>query len=219
MFKILILEDDYLFAQSLEDVLEDEGFDISLAACAKEVLDLNYENNYDLYLLDINVHDMSGIELLKLLRTSNDNTPTIFLTSYKDKNTLKECFISGADDFLQKPVDLDELILRIYSVLKRSGKQIQDIILPNGLSFNVKNKRLSKDKKDLNLPIKIISLFELCLENRDSIITKEMIVNKLWTCSEEYSEGSIRVYINNLKKLLPENSITNIKAIGYKIEF
>lgn len=219
MFKILILEDDYLFAQSLEDVLEDEGFDISLAACAKEVLDLNYENNYDLYLLDINVPDMSGIELLKLLRTSNDNTPTIFLTSYKDKNTLKECFISGADDFLQKPVDLDELILRIYSVLKRSGKQIQDIILPNGLSFNVKNKRLSKDKKDLNLPIKIISLFELCLENRDSIITKEMIVNKLWTCSEEYSEGSIRVYINNLKKLLPENSITNIKAIGYKIEF
>ncbi|MCJ8326654.1 MAG: response regulator transcription factor [Campylobacterales bacterium] len=219
MFKILILEDNYLFAQSLEDVLEDEGFDISLAACAKEVLDLNYENNYDLYLLDINVPDMSGIELLKLLRTSNDNTPTIFLTSYKDKNTLKECFISGADDFLQKPVDLDELILRIYSVLKRSGKQIQDIILPNGLSFNVKNKRLFKDKKDLNLPIKIISLFELCLENRDSIITKEMIVNKLWTCSEEYSEGSIRVYINNLKKLLPENSITNIKAIGYKIEF
>ncbi|NQY54132.1 MAG: response regulator transcription factor [Campylobacteraceae bacterium] len=219
MFKILILEDDYLFAQSLEDVLEDEGFDISLAYTAKEVLDLNYENNYDLYLLDINVPDMSGIDLLKLLRTSNDNTPTIFLTSYKDKNTLKECFISGADDFLQKPVDLDELILRIYSVLKRSGKQIQDIILPNGLSFNVKNKRLSKDKKDLNLPIKIISLFELCLENRDSIITKEMIVNKLWTCSEEYSEGSIRVYINNLKKLLPENSITNIKAIGYKIEF
>ena len=107
--------------------------------------------DYDLYLLDINVPDMSGIELLKLLRTSNDNTPTIFLTSYKDKNTLKECFISGADDFLQKPVDLDELILRIYSVLKRSGKQIQDIILPNGLSFNVKNKRLFKDKKDLNL--------------------------------------------------------------------
>ncbi|NQY21955.1 MAG: response regulator transcription factor [Campylobacteraceae bacterium] len=219
MFKILILEDDYLFAQSLEDVLEDEGFDISLAACAKEVLDLNYENNYDLYLLDINVPDMSGIELLKLLRTSNDNTPTIFLTSYKDKNTLKECFISGADDFLQKPVDLDELILRIYSVLKRSGKQLQDIVLSNGLSFNVKNKRLSQDKKDLNLPIKVISLFELCLENRDSIITKEMIVNKLWVCSEEYSEGSIRVYINNLKKLLPENSITNIKAIGYRIEF
>ena len=81
MFKILILEDDYLFAQSLEDVLEDDCFDISLAACAKEVLDLNYENNYDLYLLDINVPDMSGIELLKLLRTSNDNTPTIFLTS------------------------------------------------------------------------------------------------------------------------------------------
>ena len=219
MFKILILEDDYLFAQSLEDVLEDEGFDISLAYTAKEVLDLNYENNYDLYLLDINVPDMSGIELLKLLRTSNDNTPTIFLTSYKDKNTLKECFISGADDFLQKPVDLDELILRIYSVLKRSGKQLQDIVLSNGLSFNVKNKRLSQDKKDLNLPIKVISLFELCLENRDSIITKEMIVNKLWVCSEEYSEGSIRVYINNLKKLLPENSITNIKAIGYRIEF
>lgn len=219
MFKILILEDDELFADSLEDVLEEEGFDIDLVVNSENMLSASFEKNYDLYLLDINLPTMNGIELLKILRESNDNTPVIFLTSYTDKNTLKECFLSGADDFLQKPVDLDELILRIYSLLKRSGKQMNNVILTNGLIFDIKNKRISKDNIDLNIPVKIISLFELCLENRNSIITKEMIVNKLWSFNEEYSEGSIRVYINHLKKILPDNSLINIKSIGYKVEF
>lgn len=81
------------------------------------------------------------------------------------------------------------------------------------------NKRLIENNNDLNLPIKVINLFELCLENRGSIMTKEMIVDRLWCVNEEYSEGSIRVYINTLKKILGKESISNIKGIGYKIEF
>lgn len=219
MSKILILEDDELFCESLEDFLSEEGFEIDTACNGEEALDRNYENNYDLYLLDINVPKINGLDLLKELRQSGDNTPSIFLTSYKDKETLQQGFINGADDYLKKPVDLDELLLRIHSLLKRSGKQIDEITLKNGLSYNPATKRLIKQDKDLQVPSKVIDLFEVCLENRNSIVTKEMIVKRLWSANEEYSEGSIRVYVNNLKKLLPQDSIINIKGIGYKVEF
>jgi len=219
LFKILLLEDDKLLCESLEDFLNEEGFSVDVAYDGEEVLELNFENNYDLYLLDINVPKINGLDLLKQLRDTGDNTPTIFLTSYKDKDTLKTGFLNGADDYLVKPVDLDELILRMTSLLKRCGKEVKEIILHNRILYNPSTKRLVQDNQDLNVPVKVMSLFELCLENRNTIVTKEMIVNRLWSISEEYSEGSIRVYVNSLKKILGKESIHNIKGIGYKIEF
>lgn len=217
--KVLLLEDDELFAQTVEDFLEEEGFCVDLAYDGQEALSKNYENNYDLYLLDINVPKLNGLEFLKELRDIQDNTPAIFLTSYKDKETLKQGFTNGADDYLTKPVDLDELLLRIHSLLKRVGKQFCLVELSNGITFNPSTQRVFENGVDLNVPIKVVQLFELCLENRNNIITKDMIVSRLWATNEEYSEGSIRVYINNLKKLIGKDAITNIKGIGYKVEF
>ncbi|NVJ52593.1 MAG: response regulator transcription factor [Campylobacteraceae bacterium] len=218
MIKILILEDDELFLETLEDFLCDEGFKVKCAKDGEEVLDYCFEEKYDLYLLDINVPKISGIELLKRLREADDTTPTIYLTSHKDKEMLTKGFLSGCDDYLKKPVDLDELLLRINSLLKRSGKLKKQIKLPNNMIFDVKNRRLIKDNQDLNLTSKVIDLLELFLEQKESIVTKDMIINRLWSYNEEYSEGSIRVYINNLKKIFGKDSITNLKGIGYKFE-
>ncbi|AGR77381.1 response regulator transcription factor [Aliarcobacter butzleri] len=220
MYKILVLEDDELFASTLEDFLIEEKFVIDIAKDGEECLSLNYENNYDLYIFDIKVPKISGLELLASLRNSEDNTPTIFLTSYKDKDTLQEAFVKGCDDYLKKPVDLDELLLRIKALLKRNKKQFELIKLTETLDFNPINKRIYENGIDLNLPTKILDLIELFIENRGDIVTKEMIINRLWAANEDYSEGSIRVYINQIKKLFSDaNVIINIKGIGYKIEF
>ncbi len=219
LYKILVLEDDELFASTVEDFLSDEGFDIDLAFNGEECLRKNYEKNYDLYIFDINVPKINGLELLQHLRKSQDNTPTIFLTSYKDKDTLQDAFLNGCDDYLKKPVDLDELLLRIKALLKRNKKQFDNIKLSENIVFNPQNKRVYEDNIDLNLSMKILELLELFIENRGNIVTKEMIISKLWSTSEEYSEGSIRVYINQIKKLLDKDSIINIKGVGYKIEF
>ncbi len=218
MYKLLILEDDELFLETLEDFLSDEGFIIQTAVNGEEVITLCYENSYDLYLFDINVPKINGIDLLQELRKNNDTTPAIYLTSYKDKEMLSQGFLSGCDDYLKKPVDLDELLLRIQSVLKRSGKSFDKILLTKELSFEPNSRRVLKDGIDLPMPSKVIDLLELFLERKNTIITKEVIIKKLWNYDEDYSEGSIRVYINNLKHLIGKEKIKNIKGIGYKFE-
>lgn len=219
MYKILMLEDDELFASTLEDFLEDEGFIVDIAYDGEECLDFNYKKNYDLYIFDINVPKINGLDLLEQLRESGDETPSIFLTSYKDKETLQQGFLNGCDDYLKKPVDLDELTLRIKALLKRNKKQFNEIELTKTMTYNPITKRVNENGKDLNLPIKILELLELLIENRGEIVTKEMIISKLWSIEEEYSEGSIRVYVNSIKKLLGKESLSNIKGVGYKIEF
>lgn len=220
MYKLLILEDDELFASTLEDFLSDEGFIVDIARDGEEAIELNYNRNYDLYIFDINVPKINGLELLESLRKNEDNTPTIFLTSYKDKDTLQDAFTKGCDDYIKKPVDLDELFLRIVAILRRNKKQFETIKLSENIIFNPVNKRVYENEIDLNLPSKVLDLIELFIENKNEIVTKEMIINRLWATSEGYSEGSIRVYINQVKKLFSNtNSIINIKGIGYKIEF
>lgn len=219
MYKILLLEDDELFASTVEDFLDDEGFNVDVAIDGEECLTLNYANNYDLYIFDINVPKINGLELLKQLRDSSDETPTIFLTSYKDKDTLHDAFLKGCDDYLKKPADLDELLLRIKALLKRNKKQFDSISLPNNLTYEPNSKRVLNNGIDLNLPVKVLDLIELFIENRGEIVTKDMIISKLWSTQEEYSEGSIRVYINHIKKVIGKDCLLNIKGIGYKVEF
>jgi DNA-binding response OmpR family regulator len=219
LYKILVLEDDELFASTVEDFLSDEGFEVDIASDGQECLDLNFKKNYDLYIFDINVPKINGLELLDQLRTSGDNTPSIFLTSYKDKDTLQQAFLNGCDDYLKKPADLDELLLRVKALLKRNKKHFENIRLSDNIVFNPLNKRVYENDIDMNLSIKVLDLMELFVENRGEIVTKEMIISKLWATNEEYSEGSIRVYINQIKKLFDKETIINIKGVGYKIEF
>ena len=221
MTKILLLEDDELFSSSLIDYLEDDGeFKITHAKNSNEVFNFTYENRYDLYIFDINVPDINGLELLDELRKSDDNTPTIFLTSYKDKDTLKSGFLKGADDFMTKPCDMDELILRINSLMKRCLKQTTVCI--DDVEFDFDNKSVKKDGEQIKFGLKALELFELFYQNNNKTVSKEMIIDKLWNTNEDYSEGSIRVYVNHIKKLFNDENlfkISNIKNIGYKIEY
>jgi DNA-binding response OmpR family regulator len=215
---ILLLEDDTLFANSLQDFLDECDFCVDLAQNIDEALNLSYKCNYDLYILDINLPDGNGIEFLKTLRTSQDSTPAIFLTSYKDKETKYKGFTEGCDDFLNKPVDLDELLLRINAILKRIGRVKSTIKLGNNFTYDLYNKSLFNDNERIILTPKLATLLDILIQTKGELVTKEIIISKLWSSGEEYSEGSIRVYINQIKKLLGENSIKNYKGLGYTLE-
>lgn len=218
MIKVLLLEDDLLFAETLIESLEEYDLSLTHVVDGESFVGITYETSFDILLLDINVPLINGIDSLSEIRSRGDTTPAIFLTSHKDKDTLKNCFLSGCDDYLTKPFDSDELHLRIVSVLKRSGKAIDTLIFDN-LVFNPTNKTLFQNDIPVMNGGKVIELFKLFFENRGKIVTKDMIVERLWEYDEDYSEGSIRVYVAKLQKLFVNKKIYNIKNIGYKIEF
>jgi len=214
---ILLVEDDELFAESITDFLTDEGFCIDMAKDAEEALEKSYKKNYDLFLFDINLPKLSGIELLTELRKNSVETPTIFLTSYKDDETLKKCFVSGCDDFLRKPVKIDELLLRIQAILKRVKKIDKTFKLSTDLYYNFDKRAVFMQDKDIHLPLKVIQLLELFIEKNNSVISTEEITSHLWSASEEISDGSLRIYISKIRDLVGKDKIKNIKKIGYKV--
>ena len=212
--KLLLLEDDKLFNETLQDFLEEEGFAVDTALDPYTALDLTFENNYDLYLFDVNLPYESGFDLLGKLRESEDVTPTIFLTSRDDKASLHEGFGAGADDYMKKPVDLDELLLRIEAVLRRQIRQ--KYVQVGEYRLESMSKTLyDTSGKGLNVSKKAVDLLLLLLEAKGELVSMEKIKDRLWASGQQASDGALRVYVTQLKKLFPE-AIVNVRGLGYR---
>jgi DNA-binding response OmpR family regulator len=208
------LEDDKLFNETLEDFLEEEGHSIFCALDPYTALDLTYETVFDLYLFDVNLPYENGFELLDKLRQSGDETPCIFITSREDKASLKEGFGKGGDDYIQKPVDLEELSLRIQAVLRRQVRS--EIVQIDSYTFDIATKRLYQNDKAVELSIKGGELLLTLLEGQGSVVPLDQIKERLWSSSEEASEGALRVYVAQLKKYFP-TQIQNVRGVGYQM--
>jgi len=214
--KILLLEDDRLFNETIEDFLDEDGFEVFTALDPYSALELTYKNRFDLYLFDVNLPYESGFNLLKKLRDSGDKTPTIFLTSRDDKLSLIEGFSVGGDDYMKKPIDLDELLLRIRAVLRRQTRG--DRIELGGYIIDCNSKRVYSNEKELNITNKAVELLLLLVTANGEVVRIEEIEDEIWHVNEDASLGAIRVYINTLKRYFP-NSIENIRGVGYRFIF
>ncbi len=213
--KILLLEDDRLFGETLVDFLENEGYEVLHCRESKEAIDATYAQSFDLYLLDVNVPDMNGFELLKMLRESGDDTAAIYITSARDKEALAEGFGSGADDYMKKPIDLDELLLRIEAQLRRmqSPKRVE----VGDFLFDMERLVLYREDEPVALPKKLAELLGLFLRNRGEVVSTEEILREIYG-DEAPGTGALRVYVNKLKQLFGKESIVNIRGVGYCFE-
>ena len=214
--KILLLEDDKLFNETLQDFLEEESFVLNTALDPYTALDLCYENNYDLYLFDVNLPYENGFELLEKLRSAGDTTPTIFITSRDDKDSLTQGFTKGGDDYITKPVDLDELLLRIYAVLRRQTRT--QVVKIGAYTFDTSSKLLYENDKVLALTQKASELLYVLLQGQGKVVPTEQIKERLWSSAQNASDGALRVYIAQLKKYFP-TQIQNIRGVGYTMSF
>ncbi|ACM63494.1 response regulator transcription factor [Campylobacter lari] len=219
--KILLLEDDLSLNEIINEALSDEGFKVSCVYDAQEALEKAYEEIFDLWIFDVKVPKGNGFEALKELRESGKNTPAIFLTSLSMLDDVKQGFLSGCDDYIKKPFDIDELIIRVKNIIKRNfSHQKEDLILLNSsknISFDPLNKTLYQDKTIINLTNKEKELLVLLLKKRPHFVSIETIFDEIWSLDEEPVIMSLRVYVKNLRKILGKDLIINQRNIGYAI--
>ncbi len=209
--KILLLEDDRLFNETIRDFLEDEGFDVDSVLDPLSAYDLVYESRYDLYIFDINLPFEDGISALESLRSADDNTPAIFITSRDDKESLLKGFKVGADDYLKKPIDLDELLARVKVIRRRYN--IDSTLKVGDYIFNFSENKLYLNGNSLKLSLKESELLSILIKNRGRVVEYSEIYNHLWG-SQEPNYGALRVYISSLKRYFP--NIKSIRSVGYK---
>ncbi|NPA50964.1 MAG: response regulator transcription factor [Epsilonproteobacteria bacterium] len=214
-YKILLLEDDRLFAESLKDFLEEEGFIVDIALDPKSALSMVFENRYHLYLLDINLPFEDGLSFLSSLREAKDLTPAIFITSRDDKESLIEGFKIGGDDFLRKPVDLDELSLRVKALLNRTAP-IEPIEFGE-FRIDPALKRVYKKEEEIILPNKVFDLLMILIREDGRYLSAKEIEERLWNVAEDSSYGALRVYINRLRKIFGDR-IESIRGVGYRFK-
>ena len=182
----------------------------------EKALNLAYENDFDLWIFDVKVIGGNGLELLEELRNANKLTPCIFTTSLNDIKDLNKGFLSGCDDYLKKPFELAELLLRVNNLIKwnyaHKTNQLED--LGDNLSFDIYKKTLYKNGKAVNLSNKESRLLALFLQNKNRVLTREEIYSSIWDYDEIPSELSLRVYIRNLRKYLGKR-IASRPKVGY----
>ncbi len=205
--KLLLLEDDQILSETLQHFLEREGYEVDVALSMEEAEDLTFDNRYDLYLLDINLPEGSGLELLKSLRYAEDNTPTIFITALTDMSSIAEGFHLGAIDYIKKPFDPEELLIRLKAKFKN------DVLTHNNIEFDQEAQILKKDGKVIDIGNVQYKIFTKLLQNRGTVVTKEA----LYECLDHVSDTALRVAITKIKQRLGVE-ITNIRGKGYMIE-
>ncbi len=218
--RIFLLEDDTNLSETIEEFLEEKGFDVDTAYSGDEAEDKLYERRYDLLLLDVNVPEVNGFDLLKSARSQGIETPAIFITSLDTLENLEEGYESGADDYIRKPFALKELLLRIESLLKRnfSHKDSPRIEIAPGISFDSVGSVLYKDDTPVSLQPKELALLKLFLSRSGEVIEHESIFEHLWNYDETPSESSLRTYIKNLRKIIGKDKIVSIKRYGYRYQ-
>jgi len=205
--KLLLLEDDQILSETLEHFLTRAGYDIDVALSMEEAEDLTYENKYDLYLLDISLPEGSGLELLEALRYAEDTTPTIFITAMRDMDSISKGFKLGAMDYIKKPFDPEELLIRLKAKFKN------DILYCENVEFDQEAQVLRKNGEIIDIGNVQFKIFTTLLVNRGNIVKKET----LYECLDHTSDTALRVAITKIKQRLGIN-IINIRAKGYMIE-
>lgn len=215
--RILLLEDDLTLNETIVDYFEEEGFYVESAYDGDEALEFIYEKSFDLLLLDVNVPRKNGFEVLSELRKNDNQTPAIFITSLNSMVSLEEGFASGCDDYIRKPFELKELLLRVQTILKREFSTKQELIeIDEHITFDLISNELKKDDEDIKLNLKELKLLKLFLQHQNELLSHETIYNHVWEYDEEYSDNSLRTYIKNLRKILGKERIVSFKKLGYR---
>ncbi len=214
--KILFLEDDPVISDIVLDFLS-ESYEVQHCYDSATALRLAEDEAFSLYIFDINVPGISGLELLKSLREFNDTTPAIFITAYQGVEYLREGFKAGANDFIRKPFELEELEARIENI-KRQFSIDEEVSIGNDIYFNSMTHQIRHGDEVTPISSKESKILQYLIANRNRVVSADEILQNLWSFDDMPSHDTIRTYIKKLRHLLGKEHIVNIRGEGYRFE-
>lgn len=220
---ILLVEDEAKLASIIRDELRRQGYLVDLAIDGKEAEQAFQSKAYSIVLLDVNLPYKSGLELCKEFRATNKTIPIIMLTAIGQIQDKVEAFDLGADDYLVKPFHFEELFVRVKALLKRTEKgQEDEKIVVDDLTIDMKNKSVVRGGVNINLTAKEFTLLTLLARNRERVISKQEILEKVWDLTFDTGTNTIEVYIsflrNKIDKPFEQKLIHTKPGFGYYIK-
>lgn len=209
MSRILLLQDDAILSQTIQTALQSEGFDVITVTEGNEALKRANNEQFDIYLLDINTPYMDNFDLMAELRAQKDATPAFFITALKDLGALSAAYDTGMDHYIKKPFEVSDLVVRV----KASINNQFDFLDYGNIKYDALNKKVISNNKEIPLTHVERHIFDLLIRNLEQNITKEQFFDVM----ERPSEMALRVHINKLKHKLGF-AIKNARGIGYRLE-
>ena len=218
--RILLVEDDPVTAKSIEMMLTHANLNVYVTDMGEEGIDLAKLYDYDLILLDLNLPDMTGHEVLRQLRLARIETPILILSGSDDTDSKLKGFGFGADDYLTKPFHREELVARIHAIIRRSKGHSQSVIRTGRIAVNLDTKTVDSEGEPVHLTGKEYQMLELLSLRKGTTLTKEMFLNHLYGGMDEPELKIIDVFICKLRKKLSqatdgENYIETVWGRGY----
>jgi DNA-binding response OmpR family regulator len=221
--KILVVEDEHKIANSIKKGLEQETYTVDLAYDGNTAYDLACSESFDLIVLDLMLPGLSGLEVCRKLRSENIHTPILILTA---KDQLQDKVLglnSGADDYLTKPFAFEELLARIKALSRRPKTVVDTIFTIDDLVLNTSTFEVTRAGKNIQLSSKEYSLLEYLLRHPNKTLTKDQIINHVWSYDADVLPNTVEVYIAYLRNKIDKpfskshHLIHTIRGFGYKL--
>ena len=215
--RILLVEDDRLLGDGIEAGLIQAAFGVDWARTCEEARLAIAVGSYCLVVLDIGLPDGSGLDFLRELRAASNGVPVLVLTARDTLADRVSGLDKGADDYLVKPFELDELTARVRALLRRSHQRASPFISYQGIVLDPAARRVTLDGEFVDLPLKEFTLLEELLENQGRVLTRAQLEHSLYGWSAELESNALEVHVHHLRKKFGVEFIKTIRGIGYVV--
>lgn len=218
---ILVVEDEERLADALGHILEDAGYHVDVVYDGEDAFEYGLNTLYDAILLDVMLPKRNGYDVARDLRRNGINTPIIMLTARSTKEDIIQGLDNGADDYVTKPFEPDELLARVRAVTRRQGDVVLNELRFGDIELNLSSRELSCGPKSVNLSQKEFDVIQMLMANSGQIITKDMLIAKIWGVESDAVDNNVEAYISFLRKKMSylESRVTiiTIRKLGYRL--
>lgn len=216
--RVLLVEDDELLGDGLRTGLIQAGYTVDWTKNGLAADQALLNEKFDLVVLDLTLPKIDGISLLQKIRARGDTTPVLILTARESIEERVKGLDSGADDYLTKPFDLDEVCARLRALQRRFASRALPLLIHGNLSLDPASHLVTLNNENITLPRREFALLHILLENEGRVLSREHLTQSLYGWGEEVDSNALEVHIHNLRKKFGQTFIRTIRGIGYMIE-